>query len=64
MSTRLDVEEVVRRLPRRQREVVTLYYLADLSVAEVAHLLGISVGSVKAHLSDARSALRARLEWS
>jgi RNA polymerase sigma-70 factor (ECF subfamily) len=52
----------VARLPRRQRQVITLYYLADLSVAEVASVLGVSQSSVKTHLGAARSALRARLE--
>lgn len=64
MARRLDVEEVVRALPRRQREVIALYYLADLSVAEVATVLSVSVGTVKSHLSDARAALRVRLESS
>jgi RNA polymerase sigma-70 factor (ECF subfamily) len=55
---RLDVERAIRRLPSRQRQVVVLHYLADLAVAEVAEVLGISVGSVKSHLHDARRALR------
>jgi RNA polymerase sigma-70 factor (ECF subfamily) len=59
---RLDVEDAVRQLPRRQREVITLFYLADLSVEEVAGVLGITPGSVKSHLFDARSALRSALE--
>jgi len=61
---RLDVERAVVSLPRRQREVITLHYLADLPVADVAVVLGISVGSVKSHLFDARAALRSRLEES
>jgi RNA polymerase sigma-70 factor (ECF subfamily) len=59
---RLDVELAVRRLPRRQREVITLYYLADFSVAEIAGVLSISAGSVKSHLHDARANLRTALE--
>src|SRR6185503_10336599 len=39
-ADRIDVERAVARLPRRQRQVVTLHYLADLSVAEVAAVLG------------------------
>jgi RNA polymerase sigma-70 factor (ECF subfamily) len=61
-GVRLDVEAAVRGLPRRQREVVTLFYLADLSLSEVATALHIAEGSVKAHLSAARAALRNRLE--
>ena len=58
VAERLDVEAAVRRLPRRQREVITLYYLADLSVDEIATVLAIAPGSVKSHLSDARATLR------
>ena len=61
-ADRVDVERAVARLPRRQRQVITLHYLADLSVAEVAAVLGVSESSVKTHLGAARSALRARLE--
>ena len=61
-TERIDVERAVARLPRRQRQVVTLHYLADLSVSEVAAVLGIGESSVKTHLGAARSALRALLE--
>ena len=46
------------RLPRRQREVLTLRYYADLSEAQIADALGISAGSVKAHASRGLAALR------
>jgi RNA polymerase sigma factor (sigma-70 family) len=62
LGRRLDLEDAVRLLPARQQEVVALYYLADLSVDEVAEVLGISAGSVKSHLSAARSRLRDVLE--
>jgi RNA polymerase sigma-70 factor (ECF subfamily) len=61
---RLDLERAIRSLPGRQRQVITLHYLADLPLAEIAIALGISVGSVKSNLHDARSALRSRLEES
>jgi RNA polymerase sigma-70 factor (ECF subfamily) len=61
-ADRIDVERAVARLPRRQRQVITLHYLADLSVAEVAGVLGVSESSVKTHLGAARSAMRAWLE--
>lgn len=63
-SDRLDVEMAVRQLPVRQQQVVTLFYLADLSVVDVAAALGIQPGSVKAHLSSARATLRQLLEHS
>jgi RNA polymerase sigma-70 factor (ECF subfamily) len=61
-AARLDVEDAVRGLPTRQRQVISLFYLADLPMSAVASTLGISVGSVKTHLSLARNALSATLE--
>ena len=46
------------RLPRRQREVLTLRYYADLSEAQIADALGISAGAVKAHAHRGLAALR------
>ena len=48
----------LRKLPRRQREVAVLLYVADLPVASVATVLGCSDGTVKQHASRARAALR------
>ena len=45
------VVQALRRLPRRQREVLALRYYADLSESQVAETLGLSVGSVKAYAS-------------
>ncbi len=54
----------VRSLPRRQAQVVALFYLYDLAVADVAATLEMSEGSVKTHLSRARAALAQRLTAS
>lgn len=48
---------VVRRLPKLQRSVVALHYVHDLSVAEVAGVLGVSEGTVKTSLMRARATL-------
>lgn len=50
-----------RALPRRQREVVLLTYLLDLSRADVAVGLGCSEETVKTHLTRARAALAVAL---
>jgi RNA polymerase sigma-70 factor (sigma-E family) len=50
------------RLPKRQREVVVLRYLADLPEREVAEQLGTSVGAVKQHAHRAVARLRQDLE--
>lgn len=56
-----DVWTEVRTLPRRQRQAVALYYVAQLSVAEVADAMGCSRGTVKSHLHRARETLKTSL---
>jgi len=58
----LDLEAAIVRLSRRQRLAVELHYYADLSVAEVALVMGCSEGTVKSTLFDARARLRRQLE--
>jgi RNA polymerase sigma-70 factor (sigma-E family) len=48
----------VGRLPRMQRAVVVLRWYEDLPEAEVARVLGISLGTVKQHNHRALRALR------
>jgi RNA polymerase sigma-70 factor (ECF subfamily) len=47
----------VRRLPERQAQSVSLHYLEDRSVAEIAEVLGCAEGTVKVHLHRGRLAL-------
>jgi RNA polymerase sigma-70 factor (ECF subfamily) len=49
--------EALRTLPPRQRQVMCLHYLLDLSVADIARETGVAEGTVKSWLSRARSAL-------
>jgi RNA polymerase sigma-70 factor (sigma-E family) len=60
-SDHIDLANALARLPKRQREVVTLRYLLDMSEEQVAETLGIARGTVKATSSQGLSALRARL---
>lgn len=53
------VRGAVRALPRRQREVVALRLVADLSAEETAGLLGITAATVHVHLHRALQSLRA-----
>jgi len=54
-----QLEQLVAVLPPAQRAAVTLYYLQDRSVEQVAEALGMPQNTVKTHLSRARAALRA-----
>jgi len=51
----------VRRLPRRQAQVVALHYGDDRTISDVAEILGCAEGTVKAHLHSARKTLTALL---
>jgi RNA polymerase sigma-70 factor (ECF subfamily) len=59
---RLGLVTALRRLPKRQREVVVLRYLADLSEAAVAAQLSTSVGSVKQHAHRGLARLRQEMQ--
>lgn len=47
----------VRRLPRRQAQAVTLYYLEHLTMPEIAEILGCSAETVSTHLRRGRATL-------
>ena len=53
-----QVRQALQALPRRQRAVLVLRYFLDLPEAEVADLLGCSVGTVKTHAHRGLRALR------
>lgn len=58
----LEVWDVVRQLPFRQRACVVLRFYVGLSEHEVAEALGCSDGTVKTHTSRAMAKLRGALE--
>jgi RNA polymerase sigma factor (sigma-70 family) len=53
---------IMRRLARRQREVLACRYVLELSIAETAQLLDISEGSVKTHTHRGIKALHEKME--
>jgi RNA polymerase sigma-70 factor, ECF subfamily len=55
----LETEQLVRRLPEAEQEIVRLFYLQDRNVDEVAQMLDMPTGTVKSHLHRARKRLAA-----
>jgi RNA polymerase sigma-70 factor, ECF subfamily len=55
---RLDIVTALAALPERQRQAIILFYWGDLPLPAIAQLMGIAEGTVKAHLAQARAALR------
>jgi len=49
--------ESIRRLPRREREVLALFAWSDLSYGEIAEALGLPIGTVRSRLARARARL-------
>ena len=58
----LPAPEPVLALPAQYRMAVHLYYYEELSVAEIAAVLGKSEGAVKSRLFQARALLRRYLK--
>jgi RNA polymerase sigma-70 factor (sigma-E family) len=58
---RVDLVRALEALPRRQRTVVVLRYLADRPEAEVAAALGCSVSTVRTHASRGLASLHEAL---
>jgi RNA polymerase sigma factor (sigma-70 family) len=60
-----DAEQVhcaLGKISEHHREVLTLFFLADLSIDEIAEVLDIAIGTVKSRLHFARKALRSAIE--
>lgn len=53
----MDLQIAIQKLPKRQKDVILLYYYNDLSIEEIALILEIPKGTVKSRLSTARNYL-------
>jgi RNA polymerase sigma factor (sigma-70 family) len=61
VGVRAELIEALGTLPPRQRAVLVLRYFEDLSEAQVADLLGCSLGTVKSTASRGLTRLQAAL---
>lgn len=57
-----DVIREVKRLPRKEREVIVMHYWGGLSATEIAGTLGIARASVYRRLESARRKLKMELD--
>jgi len=57
----VDVRALIQQLPARLRSAFLLHYYAGFAVREVAAMLGVPEGTVKADLHHARTRLKAAL---
>ena len=62
LATRDEVGAALATLAPRVRATVALFYGDDLSVAQIAHELGVSEGTVGATLAQAHAALEEQLQ--
>jgi RNA polymerase sigma-70 factor (ECF subfamily) len=56
------VHQSLERLSQPHREVLTLRFLEDLGLAEIAEIVGCEIGTVKSRLHYAKSSLREQME--
>ena len=56
------IQAAIDRLPPKQREVVTLYYMQQLKYKEIAEILNCSLGTVASRLNKAMQNLKTKLE--
>ena len=62
MENAESIHQALGKLSVDHREVLTMFFLQDLSLNETAAVVGVGVGTVKSRLHYARQALRRALE--
>jgi RNA polymerase sigma-70 factor (ECF subfamily) len=61
-ETQRHLHEAIEQLPPLQRTLLTLYYLEETSIPEIARITGLASGTIKSHLFRSRLRLRGALE--
>jgi RNA polymerase sigma-70 factor (ECF subfamily) len=58
----LEVREAIDTLPELQRQTLMLFAEEGLTYAEIADVMGVSIGTIKSRLFHAKRGLRARVK--
>ncbi|WP_172251848.1 RNA polymerase sigma factor [Saccharibacillus deserti] len=61
-ETKTEFGLLLKEVKPRFREVLLLYYMADLPMAEVAEMLNLPLGTVKSRLNRGLKSLKKRME--
>src|SRR6185295_14322165 len=61
LENKKRLEKAIESLPERERDVFILRYFNYFTLAEIADILNIAVGTVKAHLFHATEKLKLKL---
>jgi RNA polymerase sigma-70 factor, ECF subfamily len=61
-ETARHLHAAIESLPPLQRTVLTLYYLEETSIPDIARITGLASGTIKSHLFRSRLRLRGALE--
>jgi len=61
-ETARHLHEAIEALPPLQRTLLTLYYLEETPIPEIARITGLATGTIKSHLFRSRLRLRDALE--
>jgi RNA polymerase sigma factor (sigma-70 family) len=61
-ETSQHLHAAIESLPPLQRTLLTLYYLEEIPIPEIARITGLASGTIKSHLFRSRLRLRGELE--
>lgn len=58
----ISISDALQKLPTIEKQIMHLFYIDDLRIAEISVVLGIPNGTVKSRLNRARNLLKAKFE--